>query len=133
MAGRPSYGWKTFAAILVILAGSFNVIDGLVAVTNKSAFSGTASGDQLPLTNKIETWGWVVLILGIIMILAGFSLIGGATWARAVVIIVASVNAFIQLAYMAHFPGWSFMMILVDILVIYGVAVHGGREDEALY
>ena len=132
MAGRPSYGWKTFAAILVILAGSFNIIDGLVAITDKNSVAAGGNVD-LPITDKVNNWGWLILIIGIIMVLAGFALISGSTWARAVVIIVASVSALAQLAYMRHFPEASFLMIIVDVLVIYGVAVHGGREDEAIY
>ena len=132
MAGRPSYGWKTFAAILVILAGSFNIIDGLIAITDKNSVAAGGNVD-LPLTDKVNTWGWVIFIIGLIMVLAGFALISGSTWARTVVIIVASVNAIVQLAYMRHFPEASFLMVIVDLLVIYGVAVHGGREDEAIY
>jgi hypothetical protein len=130
--GRPSYGWKTFAGILLTVGGTFNIIDGLTAVTRENYFQNTGT-NQLPLTNNIETYGWVVLIVGILMVLAGFGIFTGATWARVLGIFFASVNAIIQLAYLAHFPLWSFTMILVDVLVIYGIAVHGGREDEALY
>jgi hypothetical protein len=131
MAGRPSYGWKSFAGILLIVVGFFNVIDGLTAITRANYFHNTGA-TQFPLTNDVKTWGWIVLILGVLLILASFGLFAGSTWARAVAILVASVNAIAQLAWLAHFPFWSFTMILVDVLVIYGVAVHGGREDEAM-
>ncbi len=131
MAGRPSYGWKSFAAILLMVVGFFNVIDGLTAITNANYFKATGT-NQFPITNNLHTWGWIVFILGLILILASFGLFAGSTWARVIAILFASLNALAQLAWLAHFPLWSFTIILVDVLVIYGVAVHGGRDDEAL-
>jgi hypothetical protein len=133
MAGRPSYGWKSFAGVLLLIAGTFNIIDGLTALTRSNYFKSVGgSSTQLPLTNNLNTWGWVILIVGILLFLAGIGLFYGSTWARAVGILFAGVNAILQLAFLAHFPFWSFTMILVDVFVIYGIAVHGGREDEAL-
>jgi hypothetical protein len=134
MAGKPSYGWKSFCGILLIVVGFFNIIDGLVALTRASSINGVVGDklDSLPLIQNVKTWGWIVLIVGIILILAGFGLLAGSTWARVVGILAASVNAIVQLAYLDHNNFWSFTMILVDIIVIYGIAVHCGKEDEAL-
>ena len=63
-------GWKLFAGIMIIIVGTFNVIDGLVAITNANQFKGAfGSSSELPVTNNVKTWGWVVLILGAILIL----------------------------------------------------------------
>jgi len=132
MAGTPSYGWKSFAGILLMVGGVFNFIDGLTGITRSNYYKSVSGGTQFPITNNVKTWGWVILIVGILMFLSGIGLFSGATWARALGILFASVNAMLQLAWLAHFPFWSFTMILVDILVIYGIAVHGGREDEAM-
>jgi len=132
MAGTPSYGWKSFAGILLMVGGVFNFIDGLTGITRSNYYKSVSGGTQFPITNNITTWGWIILIVGILMFLSGIGLFSGATWARALGILFASVNAILQLAWLAHFPFWSFTMILVDILVIYGIAVHGGREDEAM-
>jgi hypothetical protein len=131
MAGRPSYGWKSFCGILLMVVGFFNIIDGLVAITRSNQVEAQLT-QELPLTDNVKTWGWIVLILGIILILAGFGLLAGSTWARVVGILVASINAIAQLAWLPHNNFWSFTMILVDIIVIYGIAVHCGRDDEAL-
>ena len=131
MAGRPSYGWKSFCAILLMIVGFFNIIDGLTGITRANYFKGTGSS-QFPLTDNVKTWGWIIFIIGIILVLAGFGLIAGSTWARVVGILAAGVNAVAQLAFLAHFPFWSFTMILVDVMVIYGIAVHCGKDDEAL-
>jgi hypothetical protein len=131
MAGRPSYGWKSFCGILLMVVGFFNIIDGLVAITRANQVEAQLT-QELPLTDNVKTWGWIVLILGIILILAGFGLLAGSTWARVVGILAASVNAIAQLAWLPHNNFWSFTMILVDIIVIYGIAVHCGKDDEAL-
>ena len=121
-------GWKLFAGIMIIIVGTFNVIDGLVAITNVNYFKSVTGGSgQLPVTNNIKTWGWVVLILGAILILSGFLIFVGNMFGRVIGVIAASVNAIVQLAYLPHYPLWSFTMILVDILVIWGIIVHGGR------
>jgi hypothetical protein len=131
MAGKPSYGWKSFCGILLMVVGFFNIIDGLVAITRSNQVEAQLT-QELPLTDNVKTWGWIVLILGILLILAGFGLLAGSTWARVVGILFASVNAIVQLAWLPHNNFWSFTMILVDIIVIYGIAVHCGKDDEAL-
>ena len=131
MAAKPSYGWKSFCGILLIVVGFLNVIDGLVAITQANSVEAKIT-NQLPLTDNVKTWGWIVLIIGIIVILAGFGLLAGSTWARVVGILVASVNLIVQLAWLPHNNFWSFTMIILDIIVIYGIAVHCGKEDEAL-
>ena len=126
------YGWKVFAGIMILIAGMFNLIDGLRAVTNASqVLSHFPNGvAQLPLTNNVKTWGWVVLIVGVIMILAGLLIFSGNMFGRIVGVIAAGVNAILQLAYMDHNSFWSLTIVLVDILVIYGLVAHGGRLDE---
>jgi Ca2+/Na+ antiporter len=85
----------------------------------------------LPVTDQVSSWGWLVLIVGIVMIFAGFSIFNGATWARVVGIVVVSINMIVQFSYLAHFPFWSFTMILIDTLAIYGLVVHGRPEGRA--
>ena len=71
-------GWKLFAGIMIIIVGTFNVIDGLVAITNANYFKNVGGGsEQLPVTNNVKTWGWVVLILGAVLILSGFLIFVG--------------------------------------------------------
>jgi hypothetical protein len=126
------FGWKLFAGIMILIGGTFNVIDGLVGITQTNYIKDTAkslggSGGNLPVTNNVKTWSWVVLIIGAVMILAGFLIFVGNMFGRVVGVLAAGVNAIVQLAYLPHFPFWSFTMILVDVLVIYGLVAHGGR------
>ena len=126
------HGWKIFAGIMVILVGVFNVIDGLRAITSANQVKDHfPNGNvELPLTNDVKTWGWVVLIIGVVMILAGFLIFSGNMFGRIVGVAIAGLNAIVQLSYLDHNTFWSFTMILVDILVIYGLVAHGGRLDE---
>src|SRR4249920_15223 len=97
------YGWRSFAGILIIIAGFFNAIDGLVAIINANRIQGVVNGHAtLPVTDQVSSWGWLVLIVGIVMIFAGFAIFSGATWARVVGILVASVNMVVQFSYLAH-------------------------------
>jgi hypothetical protein len=121
-------GWKLFAGIMIIIGGTFNIIDGLVGITNVNYVkTQLGTSGQLPLTNNVKTWSWVVLVIGAVMVLAGFLIFVGNLFGRIIGVFAAGVNAIIQLAYLAHYPFWSFTMILVDILVIWGILVHGGR------
>jgi hypothetical protein len=126
------YGWKIFAGIMVMLVGIFNVIDGLRAITNASQIQSHFPNGrvELPLTNNLKTWGWVVLIIGAVMILAGFLIFAGNMFGRVVGVAVAGLNAILQLSYLDHNTWWSFTMILVDILIIYALVAHGGRLDD---
>jgi len=129
-------GWRLFAGIMILIVGTFNVIDGLRAITNASQVqSHFPNGKvELPLTNNLKTWGWVVLIIGAVMILAGFLIFAGNMFGRIVGVAVAALNAIVQLSYLDHNTFWSFTMILVDILVIYGLVAHGGlSEDRRAY
>jgi hypothetical protein len=129
---NEGHGWKMFAGIMVILVGVFNVIDGLRAITNASQITSRfPNGNvQLPLTNNVKNWGWLVLIIGAVMILAGFLIFSGNMFGRIVGVAIAGLNAIVQLSYLDHNAFWSFTMILVDILIIYGLVAHGGRLDE---
>ena len=109
-----------------------NVIDGLRGVTNVSQLKNyfPNGNAELPLTNDLKTWSWVVLIIGAFMVLAGFLIFSGNMFGRVVGVLAASVNAIIQLSYIDHNPFWSFTIIVVDVLIIYGLVAHGGRLDE---
>src|SRR5438128_2514817 len=99
--------WWTFAGIMVLVGGFLNAFDGLVTIT-QTHYIERRIGGELPITNDVKTWGWVALLVGIIMLLAGFGILSGANWARVVGIFVASVNLIFQFAYLDHNSLWSF-------------------------
>ena len=114
-------GWWTFAGVMIMISGVINAFDGLVAIT-QTRYIERNIGGELPITNNVKNWGWAELIIGVVMILAAFGIFSGANWARIVGIILASINLIFQFAYLGHYPFWSFTMIVIDLLIIFGLA-----------
>ncbi|HWM73947.1 MAG TPA: hypothetical protein VNQ53_09410 [Nocardioides sp.] len=123
---RPWYGWIAFAGAMMILLGSFHVIAGLVAIFDEEYFLVGKSG--LVVEVDYTAWGWAHLIIGLIVVFAGWGLFSGQTWARIVAVTLAMLSAVANLAFLSAYPIWSAIMIAVDILVIYAVLVHGDRR-----
>ena len=123
-------GGVAFAGIMMVMLGSFHIVDGLVALFNDEYFLVTRSG--LAVTADFTTWGWVHLIGGVVIVAAGVGVFTGQTWARVVGVMVAMVSAVINLGFLSAYPVWSSIMILIDVLVIWALTVHGGelREDS---
>jgi len=117
-------GWITFAAILLGLAGTFNVLEGILAIANSRVYT----AHRTFVFSNLNTWGWIVLVLGVGQLLAAFSLFGGSELARWFGIVVASVNAIGQLYYVPAYPIWSLMLFSVDILIIYGLVAYAGHR-----
>ena len=122
-------GWIAFAGIMMVMLGTFHIIQGLIALFNDEYFLVTKSG--LAVTADFTTWGWVHLIGGVVVVAAGICVFMGQIWARALGVFVAMLSAVFNLGFLAAYPIWSSIMILVDILVIWALTVHGGelRDD----
>lgn len=121
-------GWVVFAAMIMIMVGSFQVIMGLTALFN-SGYYAVPSQDLLVSVNYTG-WGWTHIALGALAIAAAFGLLAGQMWARIVGIAMALVSAVVNLAFMGAYPLWSITVITLDVLVIYAIAAHG-REMKA--
>jgi hypothetical protein len=91
---------------------------------------GTLTGAGVLLFD-LTAWGWVHLVLGILVLAAGFSLVGRApSWARGVGITLLAINTIVQLAFMPAYPFWSLVLIVLDIVVIYALMVTWGQEAD---
>jgi hypothetical protein len=120
-SGR-AVGFILFAAILMIMAGAFQAITGLVALF-KGEFS-VATRNYL-LQFDTTTWGWTHLLVGLVVLLAGFAILSGRTWGRVVGIILAVLSAIANFAFIPYYPFWSLTIIALDIFVIWALATHG--------
>jgi hypothetical protein len=118
--------WIVFAGTIMVLLGSFHVMAGLVALFKDEYYLVGKSG--LVVNVDYTAWGWVHIILGVVVALAGAALFTGAMWARIVAVLLAMFSAVTNLAFMSSYPLWSAIMIGVDILVIYAVTAHGGGD-----
>jgi hypothetical protein len=120
-------GWIWFAAAITLLAGFFNVLEGLVALFDRDYYVIGPSG---LLVFTLTGWGWIHLIVGALALLTGLALFTGAQWARVVAVVLAGFNALAQLAFLSAYPVWGVVILALDVLVIWAVLVHG---DEATY
>jgi len=117
-------GWVVFAAVMLGLAGTWNVIDGILALANSKVYGVNTTY----VFSDLRTWGWIVLLLGALQLFAGFAVVTGSEFARWFGIAVAGLNAIAQLAFVPVYPFWALMMFSADILVIYGLAVYAGKN-----
>ncbi len=120
-------GWIWFASIMMILAGVFNAVEGLVALFNRSFY--VSNGEHLVLLD-LTAWGWLHLILGGLVGLAGIALLTGAMWARVTAVALASINAIAQLAFIPAYPVWSTIVIALCVVVIWAIVVHGNETGD---
>ena len=119
---RAGAGWVTFAAIMMIVVGIFGVFEGLAAIV-KSGFYHVPPNYYISVNAK--GWGWIHLIISIIVVLAGFALFQGALWARIVGIIMASLSAIANFLFIPVYPIWSLLIIAIDVIVIWALIAHG--------
>ena len=120
-------GYVVFAGVMLIMLGGFQAIEGLVAIFRDEYFLVTRSG--LLLTMDFTAWGWTHLILGLIAVGTGIGVLLGQTWARVTGIIIAVLSALANIAFLPAYPIWATIIIALDVLAIYALAVHG-REVQ---
>ena len=125
MDNEPSgwvVGWSAFAAIMMVIGGIWWIIAGIVAIANDTFF---VVGQEYIFQFDVTTWGWIHLILGIVILLAGFYVFSGAVWARTVGVIIAVVWALVGFAWLPWYPVWAILIIMAAIFVIWALTVHG--------
>ena len=116
-------GWVVFAGLMLIMLGSFQVIQGLVAIFDRGYY--LVGSEGLVVNVDYTAWGWLHVGIGVIALAAGLGLLKGNMFARVVGVIVAIVSAVVNLAFIAAYPVWSTILIAVDVIVIYAIVVHG--------
>lgn len=118
-------GWIGFAGMILIMLGTFHIIEGIVALVKDEYFLVTRSG--LVLDIDYTAWGWVHIIGGVVVLMAGVGVFAGQMWARIVGTLVALVSAVINMAFLAAYPVWSIMMIALAVVIIMALTVHGSE------
>jgi hypothetical protein len=124
-ATRPSdaaVGWTIFAAIVMGMKGIGWVFAGLVALVNDEFY---VVGREYVFQFDLTTWGWVHLLVGVVLIAAAVGLYSGATWARAVGVVVAALAAIIAFTWLPLYPIWAMMLVAAAVTVIWALTTHG--------
>ncbi len=120
-------GWTWFAAVMMWIIGAWHAIAGLVAIVNDEFYAVTP---EYIFQFDVTTWGWIHLIAGIVVFLAGIYLLSGQVWARTIGVILAIVSILANFAWLPWYPVWSILMIAAGVFVIWALTVHG-RDIEA--
>ena len=124
MPERQPSGWTVFTGALLLIIGSLDALWGLAAVLNDDV---VVVGGHGVLIADVTVWGWVHLVLGSIVALTGVMLFAGSPTARVLAIFFVSINAVSQIVWFPLAPLWAFLLILLDVAIIYQLAA---RWDE---
>jgi hypothetical protein len=114
-------GGATFAAILMILGGGFGLLEGISLIAQGTVY---VQPDNYWITTSAATWGWWHLIVGLIVLAAGFGVMSGAAWARWLGIIFVSIQALTNFLFIPAQPFWAITLILIDLWIIHSLFVH---------
>lgn len=121
-------GRAAFAATLLLIVGTLNIIYGIGALDNANIFV----NDKRFIFTNLNTMGWVLIVLGIIQLTGGFSLLSGNTYGRIIGIVAGTFGAIGALFSIGgNNPWWSLAVFVLCIYVVYGILVFG--EDERTY
>jgi hypothetical protein len=114
-----------FAAILLMIAGTLNVIYGIGAISDANFYSHNTQY----VFSSLHTWGWITVILGVVQLTGGFSLLGGGVWGRLVAIAGATTGAVgALLSIGGKYPFWSLGIFALCLIVLHGLLVYGEPE-----
>jgi hypothetical protein len=121
--------WVGFAGLMMVLIGVLNVIQGLIAIVRDDYYVLTA--EQI-IVFDLTTWGWIMLIWGIIVGFAGWALATGAGWARWFTLVAASLNIVLQLGFVGsgQYPLWALTVLALNVLVLYALTVRWSDVEE---
>jgi hypothetical protein len=120
--------WVAFAGILMIIGGCLQGIYGMLAIVNDTwvVWANTAT-----MYLDISQWGWIHLIWGVIMVLAGLGVLSGNIFARLLGVILAAIAAIVNFMFIPVYPLWSITVVVIAIVVIYALVAHGRDMKSA--
>ncbi len=126
--GQPSsipVGARYFAALLLLIAGLAQFFQGLTAVVHDNYY---AIVNNYVFSFSIATWGWIHLILGILLVLAGVCVLAGQSWARLLGAVLAALSAISLFAWLPYNPVGATILIALDVFVIWALLAHSPHQ-----
>jgi hypothetical protein len=126
-ASGMAVGFILFAAIMMLMVGVFQALQGLIAIFENEFYVQTRN---YLFEFDATTWGWIHLVIGLLVAFAGWGLLSGQTWARVVGITLAALSATANFLFIPYYPFWSLLIIAVDIFVIWALTAHGREYRE---
>jgi hypothetical protein len=110
-----------FAGVILLMVGFLNFFYGLAAILNDDV---VVVGGHGAIIADLTAWGWITLLLGLVLVLTGVGLLGAQEWARWTAVFFATINAIAQIGVFPAAPLWALIVILLDVLVIYNLTAH---------
>ena len=128
MSSRSMAGWIGFAGIVMLIMGGIDFFQGLIALFEDEYYLVTRSGF---LVVDLTAWGWIMLIWGVLLVLAGLGLISGQSWARWFSIVVVSLNVFAQLGFLgnSNYPLWALTALALNVVVLYALTARWNESQ----
>jgi hypothetical protein len=125
VVGRSGWavGFIYFAAVIMILTGVFQALDGIVSLANKSFY--VVPNHNYTYRFNVTSWGWIHIVIGVLLVLAGIGVLRGNVLARVLGIILASLSALANFLWLPYYPFWALLLIAFDFAVIWALAAHG--------
>lgn len=122
-------GWTAFAAVLMIFGGAMAFLEGISAIAHDQLFVTTRN---YVFSFSLTGWGWIHLILGIIILLAGVALLAtGAMWARVIGVILAGFGALANFLWIPHYPFWAIVLVAINIFIIWALCTDNHHHTAA--
>jgi hypothetical protein len=124
-------GWVGLAAIFMIVIGALDFFQGLIAIIRDDYY--VLTPNQIVVFD-MTAWGWITLVWGIIVALAGIGLLSGAGWARWTTIVIASLTFIVQLGFVgsSQYTLWALTVLALNAIVLYALVVRWGEAKEGL-
>ena len=123
-----AYGLAAFAGAVMLMVGIFQAFAGLAAIFEDEFF---VVGANYAYDVDVTAWGWIHLILGVVVAFAGISVYSGATWARSIGIVLAILSAVANFFFIPYYPVWAVLIIALNIAVIWALATYGPEQARA--
>lgn len=115
-------GYATFAGVILVIAGVFQTIAGLVGIFEDEFY---VVGDKWIFEFDATTWGWIHLLVGLLLILSGIGIFSGNVLARTVGVVVAGLSAIANFMWLPYYPVWSIVIIALNVAIIWALTAHG--------
>ena len=131
MNSKSMAGWIGFAGTLMLIVGSIDFFQGLIALIDDEYYVVTESGF---LVFDLTGWGWIMLIWGSLLLVAGLGLLTAQSWARWFTIVVVSLNFLVQLGFLGNsaYPLWTLTALALNVIVLYALTARWDESKTAL-
>ncbi|MDX6312444.1 MAG: hypothetical protein QOF84_1165 [Streptomyces sp.] len=117
--------WIAFAAVMMIFGGAMAIMEGIAAIAKDDVF---VVNRNYAYTFNLTSWGWIHLVLGVLVVLAGIALFSGSLWARVTGVVLAGLSMVANFMWLPYYPVWAIVLIAVDAFVIWALCVGTGRQ-----